>query len=241
MRTQVLEDMISSFIPEKAYSEQWEIETLHEEILRVFALDMPIADWAKEEGIADAEIHERLSKAIDEQNKRKIQAYGAEVMRDVEKSLLLQLLDQLWKDHLLTLDHLRQGIGLRSYAQQDPLNEYKREAFNLFEDMLNMLRERITQVISHLEMEVEGIDLSPLSRTEQVMTESREDPAFSKNTLFWKSDNNAEVNRITQVTRRQAAETLDPQDSATWGRISRNTPCPCNSGRKYKHCHGKIA
>jgi len=239
MRSQVLDDLISECIPEKAYAEQWNIEFLHEEILRIFALDMPVADWAKQEGIADAEIRERLSKAIEDRMKAKIDAYGAEVMRDVEKSLLLQLLDQLWKDHLLTLDHLRQGIGLRAYAQRDPLNEYKREAFNLFEEMLTMLRERVTQVLCHVEMEVEGLDLAVLNRPEQEMTESREDPAFTGEPLF--ADEDLDFSRIAQVTKRQAADTIDPNDPATWGRVSRNAPCPCNSGRKYKHCHGKIA
>ena len=241
MRYQVLDDLVSDCIPEKAYAEQWNIETLHEEVLRIFALDMPVADWAKEEGIADAEIRERLSMAIEERMNAKIDAYGAEVMRDVEKSLLLQLLDQLWKDHLLTLDHLRQGIGLRAYAQRDPLNEYKREAFNLFEEMLTMLRERITQVLCHVELEVEVPDLAVLNRPEQVMTESREDPAFTGDALFAEDDAAIDYPRIAQVTKRQAADTIDPNDPTTWGRVSRNTACPCNSGRKYKHCHGKIA
>ncbi len=241
MRYQVLDDLVSDCIPEKAYAEQWNIETLHEEVLRIFALDMPVADWAKEEGIADAEIRERLSMAIEERMNAKIDAYGAEVMRDVEKSLLLQLLDQLWKDHLLTLDHLRQGIGLRAYAQRDPLNEYKREAFNLFEEMLTMLRERITQVLCHVELEVEVPDLAVLNRPEQVMTESREDPAFTGDALFAEDDAAIDYPRIAQVTKRQAADTIDPNDPTTWGRVLRNTACPCNSGRKYKHCHGKIA
>ena len=241
MRFQVLEDLVSDCIPEKAYAEQWNIETLHEEVLRIFALDMPVADWAKEEGIADAEIRERLWKAVEDRMNAKIEAYGAEVMRDVEKSLLLQLLDQLWKDHLLSLDHLRQGIGLRAYAQRDPLNEYKREAFNLFEEMLTMLRERVTQVLSHVEMEVEGLDLAVLNRPEQEMTESREDPAFNADALFADEDEDADFTRIAQVTKRQAADTIDPDNPATWGRVSRNAPCPCGTGRKYKHCHGKIA
>ncbi len=241
MRGQVLDDLIGQCIPEKAYAEQWNMETLHEEVLRIFALDMPVADWAKEEGIADAEIRDRLSEAIENRMKGKIDAYGPEVMRDVEKSLLLQLLDQLWKDHLLTLDHLRQGIGLRAYAQRDPLNEYKREAFNLFEDMLTMLRKRVTQVLSHVQMEVEDLDLAVLNRPEQEMTESREDPAFTTDDLFAGEDEDPDFPRIQQVTKRQAADTLNPDDPSTWGRVSRNAPCPCNSGRKYKHCHGKIA
>jgi len=239
MRQQVLDDLIARCIPEKAYAEQWNIETLHEEALRIFALDLPIADWAKEEGIADAEIHERLSKAVENRMKAKTDVYGAEIMRDVEKSLLLQLLDQLWKDHLLTLDHLREGIGLRAYAQRDPLNEYKREAFNLFEDMLNMLRERVTQVMSHVEMEVDGLDLAQLNRPEQEMTESREDPAFQAFEAY--EGEEGELAQIAPVTSRQAAATLDPDNPATWGRVSRNAACPCNSGQKYKHCHGKVA
>jgi preprotein translocase subunit SecA len=241
MRSQVLDDLIAECIPEKAYAEQWNIESLHEEVLRIFALDMPVADWAKEEGIADAEIRDRLSEAIEQRMNAKTDAYGADVMRDVEKSLLLQLLDQLWKDHLLTLDHLRQGIGLRAYAQRDPLNEYKREAFNLFEEMLTMLRERVTQVLSHVEMEVEGLDLATLNRPEQEMIESREDPAFTGEPIFTDEDLDSDTPRIAQITKRQAADTIDPNDPATWGRVSRNTACPCNSGRKYKHCHGKVA
>ncbi|MBC8338251.1 MAG: preprotein translocase subunit SecA [Alphaproteobacteria bacterium] len=251
MREQVLDDLIADCIPEKAYAEQWNVDRLHEEVLRIFALDMPVADWAKEEGIADAEIHERIAKAIDERMTAKADTYGAEIMREVEKSLLLQLLDQLWKDHLLTLDHLRQGIGLRAYAQRDPLNEYKREAFNLFEEMLTMLRERVTQVLSHVEMEVEGLDEALFSRPEQEMVETRQDPAFTGEAFFAGEDDEdfdsvfgegelAGTERVAQVTSRQAADTVNPDDPATWGRVARNAACPCNSGRKYKHCHGKV-
>ncbi|NQV85312.1 MAG: preprotein translocase subunit SecA [Rhodospirillales bacterium] len=244
MRSDVLNDLVSRCIPEKAYAEQWNMETLHEEVLRIFALDLPVAEWAKEEGIADAEIRERLSKAVEDRMNAKIEAYGAETMRDVEKSLLLQLLDQLWKDHLLTLDHLREGIGLRAYAQRDPLNEYKREAFNLFEEMLNMLRERVTQVLCYVELEMDGVSQALSNRPEQEMIESREDPAF-KGEAFFGSDGDAgyedgELAQLAPVTSRQAASTLNPDNPETWGRVSRNAPCPCNSGRKYKHCHGKL-
>ena len=158
-------------------------------------------------------------------------------MRSVEKSLLLQLLDQLWKEHLLTLDHLRQGIGLRAYAQRDPLNEYKREAFNLFEVMLTNLRERVTQVMAHVELEMAAaVDDAIFRRSEQEMVESRRDPAFDSGPAY--GDGGVAV--LTPVTTRQAAATVDPNDPATWGRVSRNAPCPCGSGRKYKHCHGKV-
>ena len=238
MRHQVIEDLVARCIPEKAYAEQWDTDSLHEETLRVFGLDLPITDWAKEEGIADEEILERLSKAVEERMAAKTAAYGPEIMRDVEKSLLLQLLDQLWKDHLLSLDHLRQGIGLRAYAQKDPLNEYKREAFHLFDDMLNMLRERVTQVLAHVELEV-APDEALFQQSPQQMTETRQDPAFVGEAAF-AGGNGEEALALAPVMRRQAAETLDPDDPTTWGRVSRNAACPCNSGRKYKHCHGKV-
>ena len=237
MRQQILDDIIAECIPEKAYAEQWNMDSLHEEVLRLFALDLPVQDWAKEEGIADAEIHERLTKAIEERVAAKKANYGPEIMRDVEKSLLLQLLDQLWKDHLLTLDHLRQGIGLRAYAQRDPLNEYKREAFDLFEEMLAMLRERVTQVMSHVELEVG--EPSQFNPTQQEMTETREDPAFVGEAAYAGDQDPAPL-PFGPVVRRQASDNLDPDDPSTWGRVSRNSACPCKSGRKYKHCHGKL-
>ena len=154
MRHETINNAVAQAIPEKAYAEQWDMDGLHEEVLRVTGMDLPVQDWAKEEGIADAEILERLISSVDKKMAEKAATYGPEVMRGVEKSLLLQLLDTLWKEHLLTLDHLRQGIGLRAYAQRDPLNEYKREAFDLFEDMLDSLRERVTQVLSHVELQM---------------------------------------------------------------------------------------
>ncbi|MBI2978244.1 MAG: preprotein translocase subunit SecA [Rhodospirillales bacterium] len=240
MRRQVIDDLVSRCIPENAYPEQWDTAVLHAEVLRVFALDLPVAEWAREEGIADAEIRERLVQAADRKAAEKVANYGPDVMRSVEKSLLLQLLDQLWKEHLLTLDHLRQGIGLRAYAQRDPLNEYKREAFNLFEVMLTNLRERVTQVMAHVELEMAAaVDDAIFRRSEQEMVESRRDPAFDSGPAYGDAGDGG-VAVLTPVTTRQAAATLDPNNPATWGRVSRNAPCPCGSGRKYKHCHGKV-
>jgi preprotein translocase subunit SecA len=242
MRHQVINDLIARCIPENAYPEHWDTAALHEEALRIFALDLPIAEWAREEGIADAEIRERLTRTVDRKAAEKVANYGPELMRSVEKSLLLQLLDQLWKEHLLTLDHLRQGIGLRAYAQRDPLNEYKREAFNLFEAMLSNLRERVTQVLSHVELEMAAaVDEELFRRAEQPMIESREDPAFAAADPYAAEEGDGGVVTLAPVTTRQAAATINPGDPATWGRVSRNAPCPCGSGRKYKHCHGKLA
>ena len=238
MRQQVIDDLVAECIPEKAYPEQWNIATLHEEVLRIFGLDLPVQEWAKEEGIADAEILERIREATDNRVKEKLDVYGPEIMRDVEKSLLLQLLDQLWKDHLLTLDHLRQGIGLRAYAQRDPLNEYKREAFDLFEEMLSLLRKRVTQVLSHVELEVSGGD-DPFQRRQQEMTETHEDPAF-RDGLPTAPEYVEEEVVLNPILKRQAAEMVDPTDPETWGRVPRNMACPCESGKKYKHCHGQV-
>ena len=232
MRIDIIEGVVARCIPPKAYAEQWDTDLLHEEILRIVGLDLPIQDWAKEEGIADEEIRERLIDAANRKMAEKAANYGPEVMRSVEKSLLLQLLDQLWKEHLLTLDHLRQGIGLRAYAQRDPLNEYKQEAFNLFEEMLDSLRERVTQVLCHVELQMGNEDQKMFSQTEQEMHEGRTDPAFAHD-----EDEERAIPRLP-TTGRKASTNVDPNDPSTWGRVARNAACPCGSGKKYKHCHG---
>lgn len=236
MRHEVIDDLITRFIPEKAYAEQWETGALREEAMRVLALDLPIADWAKEEGIAEPEIRERLMSASNRKMAEKAASYGPEVMRDVEKSILLQLLDQMWKEHLLTLDHLRQGIGLRAYGQRDPLNEYKRESFNLFEEMLTHLRERVTMVLSHVELRFESPTDTAFQPREQETVETRDDPAFADGPRPAQDG----AAGAAPVRSRRASAALDPNNPSTWGRVSRNAPCPCGSGRKYKHCHGKL-
>jgi len=235
MRHQVVDDLVSSAIPEKAYADQWDINFLHEELLRVFGVDMPVKEWAKEEGIADQEIRERLTDITDRMMAEKAANVGPDVMRMVEKSLLLQLLDQSWKDHLLTLDHLRQGIGLRAYAQRDPLNEYKREAFDLFEEMLDGLRDRVTTVLAQVQFQ-SAPDEDAFQRPEQEMHETRSDPALQGG-----AEDAGDEGQPTPVSNRQAAAEMNPDDPDTWGRVPRNSPCPCGSGKKYKHCHGKVA
>ena len=211
-------------------ADQWDIDTLHEETLRVFNLDLPIAEWAKEEGIAEGEMRERLRQAVDANMAQKAANYGADIMRMAEKSLLLQLLDQSWKDHLLQLDHLRQGINLRAYAQRDPLNEYKREAFQLFGDMLVGLRETVTRVLAYVELRVQRGDgeeaaAAPVPPPRRPpMIESHEDPAYAE-----AGGGGAAVATATATA-----------VAAPWGKTPRNAPCPCGSGKKYKHCHGRI-
>ncbi len=225
MRHEVIENLVARTIPENALPDQWDVNALHEECLRLLNLDLPVADWAKEEGIADREIRERIIKASDDKMAAKAATHGPEVMRMAEKSLLLQILDQSWKDHLLTLDHLRQGINLRAYAQRDPLNEYKREAFDLFEQMLTQLRDNVTGVLSHVELRVQRAEDVPQPRPAVRMRETREDPALAEAMA------GAEANGGSA----SAAGGANP-----WAKTPRNALCPCGSGKKFKHCHGKL-
>ena len=143
----------TKFIPERAYAEQWDMEGLADAVKAQLGLDLPVQDWAKEEGIADEEIVERLTKAADEHMAKKASRFGPEIMRAVEKQVLLQTLDHLWREHLATLDHLRSVVGFRGYAQRDPLNEYKTEGFELFQTLLTSLRRAVTGQLSHVEMQ----------------------------------------------------------------------------------------
>jgi preprotein translocase subunit SecA len=226
MREEVVETAMGRAIPANALADQWDTALLHEECLRLLGLDLPVAEWAAEEGISDDEIQDRVLKAAEERMAAKDALYGADFMRMAEKSLLLQFLDQSWKDHLLQLDHLRQGINLRAYAQKDPLNEYKREAFVLFGDMLAALRERVTAMLCHLEVrfeqppEEEPPPMPPMSRRQ--MRESRREPALAG------GDGAG------------AADAALAAVAAPFARTPRNAPCPCGSGKKYKHCHGRV-
>jgi preprotein translocase subunit SecA len=224
MRTDVVANTVARCIPENALPDQWDTGALHEEALRIFNLDLPIGEWAKEEGIADSELRERLNQAVDAKMAQKAANYGADIMRMAERSLLLQMLDQSWKDHLFSLDHLRQGINLRAYAQRDPLNEYKREAFEMFQGMLGALRESVTSVLAHVELQVNrGESLPPPPPPPRHAVESRQDPAAL-----------APGGDVVEAVRPAG------NAAAPWARTPRNAPCPCGSGKKYKHCHGRI-
>ncbi|HEY0833082.1 MAG TPA: preprotein translocase subunit SecA [Azospirillum sp.] len=236
MRHQVISLMVNKCIPANSYSEQWDMAALHEEVNRVLALDLPVAEWAREEGIAEPEIEERIRDAADRKYAEKVANYGAELMRSAEKSLLLQILDQEWKDHLLQLDHLRQGISLRAYAQKDPLNEYKREAFELFDDMLTRLRESVTAVLMHVEVRVQPSEEELYFRQMQEMHEGRDDPALA----MAGADPDGAPLPDGMVRRAATGAAGAAAGSDPWPDTSRNAPCPCGSGKKYKHCHGKM-
>jgi preprotein translocase subunit SecA len=231
MRHEVIDTLVARCIPENAYAEQWEVGTLHEESRRIFALDLPVADWAKEEGIADEEIKARITDAVDRRMAEKAANVGPEIMRMAEKSILLQILDQAWKDHLLQLDHLRQGIGLRAYGQRDPLNEYKREAFELFEGLLRDLREQVTNFLCHVEIRVQG---PPDPMQPPPPDPSRIDPAMAEMAMAGGPDDGG------MQRHRAAGNGADPSDPSSWGKVARNAACPCGSGRKFKHCHGRM-
>ncbi len=241
MREETNAGLVGTYIPERSYAEQWEVETLEKETYRIYGMHLPVQDWAKEEGIADEEIRERLNKVTDEQIASKESAYGESTLRMVEKRLLMQTLDQLWKDHLLTLDHLRHSISLRAYGQRDPLNEYKQEAFSLFENMLHQLRELVTMRMAHLEIRTEPSALSlPEMTLSRQMQESRFDPAMSGG-MYPLADEDESENATQQTTRSHVPpEQRNPKDPSTWGKIARNDTCPCGSGKKYKHCHGTL-
>ncbi|MAG90001.1 MAG: preprotein translocase subunit SecA, partial [Rhodobacteraceae bacterium] len=221
MRHEVIESLVNKTIPAGTYHEQWDLDTLAAEVAGTLNLDEDIKQWADEEGVADQEILERLLEASNRRLAEKAANYGTELFRMAEKSILLQVIDQQWKEHLLALDHLRQGINLRAYAQRDPLNEYKREAFNLFDEMLESVRHTITGALSNLEIQLDNEEMS-----------NQQNPAEDYQAR--------EVSKGPKRLSNTASQGIDPDDPSTWGKVPRNAPCPCGSGRKYKHCHGKL-
>ncbi len=240
MRYNVIDNLVSNCIPEKAYQEQWDTAGLHEEGMRLFGLDLPVDEWAKEEGVADEQIRDRIIDAANKKMAEKAATWGPDVMREVEKNLLLQVLDQVWKEHLLALDHLRQGIGLRAYGQKDPLNEYKGEAFDMFNGMLRELDERITTILAQMELQL--TDPSEIGQSANPETfEITQDPTYAGNYEDNEYENIIDNQLVTSpIVLRESADVIDPEDPSTWGKVGRNSACPCESGKKFKHCHGAL-
>ena len=237
MRHDTVDDIVARHIPENAYPEQWDSAGLEDEVRDLLNLDLPVKDWAAEEGIADEEIRERLSKAADAAAQERAERFGPDITNQIEKAVLLQTLDGLWREHLATLDHLRQVVGLRGYAQRDPLNEYKSEAFELFQTMLARLRETVTAQL----MRVELVQSPPPLADEDLpeMQEIHQNPYTGENEMAL-----AEAVAAFEAGAGSggfAAASVDPDDPSTWTRTPRNADCPCGSGKKYKHCHGRFA
>jgi preprotein translocase subunit SecA len=237
MRHAAIEDLVSKHVPENAYPEQWDTKGLREELKRILELDLPVDEWAKEEGIADEELLSRLDRRADEHMASKAGQWGADVMRYVEKSILLQSLDHLWREHLVMLEHLRQVIGLRGYGQRDPLNEYKAEAFNLFEAMSTNLREAVTSQLMRVEVRTAP---PPEEQANLPYMEAHKiDPSTGEDEMAL-ARAGAETLVRHGITAAAAVE-RNPNDPTSWGKVGRNEVCPCGSGKKYKHCHGRFA
>ena len=237
MRQSAVEELVAKHVPKNAYPEQWDTQGLQEEIKRVLSLDLPVIEWAKEEGIAEEELQSRIERRADEHMAAKVAQWGADVLRYVEKTILLQTLDHLWREHLVMLEHLRQVIGLRGYGQRDPLNEYKAEAFNLFEAMSTNLREAVTAQLMRVE-----IRTAPPEETATLpyMEAHKIDPSTGEDEMAL-----ARAGAVTLaqhgITTASLTQERNPKDPTSWGKIGRNEACPCGSGKKYKHCHGRFA
>ena len=221
MRHQLIDDLVDAFLPPKSYPDEWDAAGLYAAVIEKLNLDLPIIGWAAEEGVDQDALRTRIAEASDGAMAEKTQAFGQDVMRKMEKQVLLQAIDAKWREHLLTLEHLRSVVGFRGYAQRDPLNEYKTESFSLFENMLNALRVDVTQKLGQLR---------PLSPEEQ--------EAMVREYL-------AQQQRAAQAANPVAPEAaasagFDETDPTTWGTPGRNDLCPCGSGEKFKHCHGKL-
>jgi preprotein translocase subunit SecA len=273
MRQGVVQELVTAHIPAKAFAEQWDVKGLREEFRSIFNTDVPVEDWAAEEGIADQEIDERLQQEADKAAARKAAELGPVAMREIEKAVLLQTLDHLWREHLVTLEHLRQAVGLRGYAQRDPLHEYKSEAFQLFEQMLGRLRRDVTGQLMHVVLtqrmpeeyaemalpQMQAHHLDPMTGEDEFLAEELEAAAASPKSRQERRAAARQGNGAPPSARRpgggapagrpqqgkgrgqQHGPALDPGNPASWGKVSRNAPCPCGSGKKFKHCHGAIA
>jgi preprotein translocase subunit SecA len=237
MRHQVINDLVATHIPPNAYAEQWDAAGLRERLREVVAIDFPVDDWAKEEGIADEEILERITKTADELYTGKREKYGNELMQQVEKAVLLRTLDSLWRDHIITVEQLRQVIHLRGYGQRDPLNEYKTEGFTLFEHMVTKLRENTTAQVMRVEVQTRPADDMLPDEDELPTMEAHHIDALTG------EDELAAVAAapVLAAVRDEAKGGVDPKNPKTWGKVARNDLCPCGSGKRYKHCHGTFA
>lgn len=252
MRSQLVYDVVGTRIPAKSYAEQWDIEGLKEDLQEIFGRDFPIDEWAKEEGVADTEITDRLMEAINTH----YAAHTADMMskaremgdadpetfvRGLEKRILLMNLDTNWREHLQTLDHLRSAVGLRGYGQRDPVNEFKTEAFTLFENLLDGLRRDVVQMLMRLRLR--GAE-PPMPQPKNIpMTETHTNPQTGENEMAAGGPQSTAPGAsagLGTLRARANASQVDPNNPETWGRVPRNSPCPCGSGKKYKQCHGSI-
>ncbi len=239
MRANVIDEIVRKHIPKESYPETWDVAGLANDLRDVINIDEPVAEWAKEEGIGEEEIEERIQKAADASYVARVERNTPEIMRMVEKQIVLQVLDHFWREHLVQLEHLRQVVGWRGYAQRDPLNEYKSEAFELFNALISRWHEITTQQLMRVEV---SYDQAPAPEAQEAPADALADldainariaaGEFTPTSLLFGPPLTAEA--------AEPAIQRDPADPATWGKVGRNEVCPCGSGKKYKHCHGVL-
>ncbi|GGB90149.1 protein translocase subunit SecA [Marivita lacus] len=233
MRHQVIDDLVHTYIPPKTYADQWDTQGLQAALQELVGVDAPVVEWGDEEGVDAEVIRERLEEASDGMMAKKAEAFGPDTMRQIEKQVLLQTIDSKWREHLLTLEHLRSVVGFRGYAQRDPLNEYKSEAFQLFETMLDSLREDVSKQLGKVR---------PMTEEEQkaMLQQMAAQQAAMARAAESASPQHADASGA-DVSVEAAVDGFDENDPTTWGTPGRNDPCPCGSGKKFKHCHGRLA
>ena len=218
MRHDLILDIIQENIPEKSFIDDWDIETIQKELKRIFNDSSPIKEWIKDPEIDEEILEKKLNDFFDNKYEEKVESFGKEITPSLEKSILMQVIDQNWTDHLSQLEDLRQIVGIRGYGQRDPLNEYKSESFLLFETLLNKFREDTTRTLFHIKM----VSQEAIKKLEENSNESidRNHPKLKEKRINTEFDRN---------------------DPKTWRKIGRNEKCPCGSGKKYKNCHGRLA
>ena len=226
MRDETIDDLVDEFIPAKSYADQWDAEGLYGKIIQVVGVDAPVMKWVGEEGIDETGIRERLYAEADKHLAKKAADFGPDTMRSIEKQVLLGTIDKKWREHLVTLEHLRSVVGFRGYAQRDPLNEYKTEAFGLFESMLESLRSEVTGQLAHV----------------RVLTQEEQQAMLAAQARQNENVVEAAAPATGGIAKAEAsAVVFNENDPSTWGNPGRNDACPCGSGKKFKHCHGKLA
>ena len=230
MRHDTVSDLIGRHLPPKAYAEQWDVEGLDERVRDILGLELPLADWAAEDHITHEEIEARINAAADAEAANREAMIGADQFRGIEKNFLLNSIDLQWREHLMHLDHLRNVIGLRGYGQRDPLNEYKTEAFSLFEKLLSDMRQAVTRWLMTVQFQFQEPEPAPIPRGQLI--EVHMDPETGEN------ERGGSIPDFIPAEERQALPVSAlPHD---WERTSRNAACPCGSGKKFKHCHGAL-
>jgi preprotein translocase subunit SecA len=239
MRHQLIEDLVKRYVPEHSYAEQWKLSELQADVENFFGLEMPIPSWASEDGIAEEEIIERITKAADARAEERLKGAPADVVGQIERAVLLQTLDHEWREHLVTLDHLRQTIGLRGYAQRDPLNEYKAEAFLLFEQLLSKVRQQVTRQMMHVQIQMEPPQLEEQELPRMQALHLNPDTGENE---FGEDALGPPRPRTVRNAPRMGGRPVpvSASDPSTWGKVPRNAPCPCGSGKKFKQCHGAL-